>query len=269
MQDACVSGNRQNLTAGSEFMGVESILGQAELNAASKQSQNKVQNDKEMFLKLLVAQLSHQDPLNPVEDKEFVAQLAQFTQLEELQKINEGVESVVKVSEKAQFNNAVSLMGTTVVAEGGVLIKGKMEVPKYDKDGKVVVDSDNKPVMETKVGASDVYYRSDYDTASTTVTIVDAAGKIVYSAGLGPSVGGVTNKFTWDGRDPNGNEVKDGAYSISFTGSDQDGKGRLFTTEIAGTVYAVESVDGKYMLHLTDGRTVNYATVGMVGISKT
>lgn len=44
--------------------------------------------DKDAFLKLLVTQLSHQDPLNPVEDKEFIAQMAQFSTLEAVQNLD-------------------------------------------------------------------------------------------------------------------------------------------------------------------------------------
>lgn len=47
--------------------------------------------DKNMFLKLLVTQLSNQDPLNPIEDREFIAQMAQFSSLEQMQQINEKI----------------------------------------------------------------------------------------------------------------------------------------------------------------------------------
>lgn len=50
--------------------------------------------DKEAFLKLLVTQLANQNPLNPVEDKEFIAQLAQFSSLEQMQNLNKNLISM-------------------------------------------------------------------------------------------------------------------------------------------------------------------------------
>ncbi|GAW92922.1 flagellar hook capping FlgD N-terminal domain-containing protein [Calderihabitans maritimus] len=55
---------------------------------------------KEEFLQLLVTRLRYQDPLNPTEDKEFVAQLAQFSSLEELQNLRQEISEYNKKLEK-------------------------------------------------------------------------------------------------------------------------------------------------------------------------
>jgi flagellar basal-body rod modification protein FlgD len=65
--------------------------------------------DKNAFLNLLVTQLQNQDPLNPVEDKEFIAQMAQFSSLEQLQQLNQkfdsNLESLSKIKESIDEQN--------------------------------------------------------------------------------------------------------------------------------------------------------------------
>ena len=54
------------------------------------------------FLKLLVTQLQHQDPMNPIENQDFIAQTAQFTQLEQLSKLVDLMEQSVSLQKAAQ-----------------------------------------------------------------------------------------------------------------------------------------------------------------------
>ena len=74
----------------------------------SNKSQDLGQAD---FLKLLVAQLRYQDPMNPMEDKEFIAQMAQFNALEEMRGLNK---SFAAMSDFNQLTQASSLLGKTV-----------------------------------------------------------------------------------------------------------------------------------------------------------
>ena len=74
----------------------------AEENFANgtKSARNDANDMKTQFLTLLVAQLKNQDPMNPVENQDFVAQLAQFSSLEQLITINESVEKLTGSSSK-------------------------------------------------------------------------------------------------------------------------------------------------------------------------
>jgi flagellar basal-body rod modification protein FlgD len=79
-----------------DMSGIESILpGTTAANAAgSSNPTNKVQDQKNQFLQLLVAQLKGQNPLDPLDGTQFVSQLAQFSSLEELTSIHAVLKNV-------------------------------------------------------------------------------------------------------------------------------------------------------------------------------
>lgn len=65
------------------------------------------------FLKLLLTQLQNQDPLKPVEDKDFIAQTAQFSQLDQMSKLVSLMEKSVSLQEAAQGKGATETKATT------------------------------------------------------------------------------------------------------------------------------------------------------------
>ena len=73
---------------------------------------------KDEFLKMLVAQLKHQDPMNPMDGTAFTAQLAQFSSLEQLQNINTQLTSFTKQQQSLGNAQAVNLIGREVLAKG-------------------------------------------------------------------------------------------------------------------------------------------------------
>lgn len=101
--------------------------------------------DKMDFLKLLIAQLRHQDPLKPLADTEFIAQLAQFNSLEQMMNLNQSFE---KAQKWQMLTQSTSLIGKSVAAidtETGESIQGLVikvdmtdEGPELDVDGKRV-----------------------------------------------------------------------------------------------------------------------------------
>jgi flagellar basal-body rod modification protein FlgD len=81
--------------------------------------------DKNDFLKILITQLSHQDPTQPMDDKAFIAQMAQFSSLEQMTNMSEGMSKVANLIAKSQ---AVSLLGSAVdVSNGGETVSGVVD----------------------------------------------------------------------------------------------------------------------------------------------
>ncbi|WP_228617387.1 flagellar hook capping FlgD N-terminal domain-containing protein [Exiguobacterium sp.] len=72
------------------------------------------QYDKNMFLKLLLAQLANQDPMSPMEDREFIAQMAQFSSLEQMQTISKQLDSVLVDRHMSSISEFSNMIGKTI-----------------------------------------------------------------------------------------------------------------------------------------------------------
>ncbi len=102
--------------------------------------------DKDAFLKLLIAELSNQDPMNPMDDREFIAQMAQFSTLEQMTNMTKALEGV---SSMEQFS-AVSYVGKKVAFRQ----TGDDGVPKPVAAQVLAVwfDPKNGVILETDLG---------------------------------------------------------------------------------------------------------------------
>jgi flagellar basal-body rod modification protein FlgD len=81
--------------------------------------------DKDDFLKILVTQLQHQDPTAPLEDKEFIAQMAQFSSLEQMTNMSQGFQ---KLSGLLASSEAAGVLGKTVeLHDGDNLVRGVVD----------------------------------------------------------------------------------------------------------------------------------------------
>ena len=104
---------------------------------------------KDDFLKLLVTQLQHQDPLNPMDDMQFMQQMAQFSTLEQI--TNVGTE-IHRLSFAGQVSQGVGLIGRTVTYEDAEksLVTGTAE--RVDMDGgKITVIVDGQQVKPDSI----------------------------------------------------------------------------------------------------------------------
>lgn len=193
---------------------------------------------KDAFLKLLVTQLSHQDPLNPMDDKDMTAQLAQFSSLEQLTNINTGIESLNTTMTQNQLTNAVSYIGKSVKASGYTLSK---------EDGAV----------------SSLYYSLGETVTDAAINIYDSDGTLIRSVGIGTKNSG-NYEYGWDGLDSSGEEVADGLYSVAITAYNTSGKQVMVQTQVSGIVSGVTTSNGATYLNLKDGRTVALTNVSQI-----
>ncbi|MFW5735405.1 MAG: flagellar hook assembly protein FlgD [Oceanidesulfovibrio sp.] len=191
--------------------------------------------DKEDFLTLLVTQLQHQDPLNPMDDTQFTSQLAEFSSLEQLTNINKGVESLNGGSEREEMVTAVNFIGKEVRAAGDV-------------------------VGKTDNGVSTLYFDLDEAIATGFVNIFDEAGGIVNTISLGAMQSG-NFEITWDGNDYDGNPAPNGVYYVSMACEDHNGQPVLVDTDVSGKVVGVQKEDGLFYLRLQDGRMVEFTSI--------
>lgn len=95
---------------------------------------------KDEFLQLLVTELRHQDPTNPMKDREFIAQMAQFSSLEQMLNMNKGMEQLVS---SVSFQSSFNLLGKNVE----VAVEG----PEQTTYKKGVVQSVSKKAGENMV----------------------------------------------------------------------------------------------------------------------
>lgn len=185
---------------------------------------------KEMFLKLLVTQLKHQDPLNPMSDKESVAQMAQLAQLEQVTNIGKGITNVLKAMSAQQAVGASTYIGKSVQAAGnGITIKS------------------GKPTT--------VEYRLGANASKVMAHIYDKDGKIVRSVKLGALSKG-THKLDWDGKSTGGKTLADGQYTVRLVAEDKNGQPLTVPTTVEGKVNGVTVDQGTVVLMLADGRKV-------------
>ncbi len=81
--------------------------------------------DKDDFMKILITQLSHQDPTKPMEDKEFIAQMAQFSSLEQMTNMNQ---QFTAMAERLNSSQAFNVLGKDVELNfAGQTVSGKVD----------------------------------------------------------------------------------------------------------------------------------------------
>lgn len=151
------------------------------------------------FLTLLTTQLQNQDPTSPMDSNQFTQQLVMYSQVEQQIDTNSKLDSLIGLSNSQSTNLAMSYLGKNVVLSDGT---GQL----YN-------------------GNAEWTYGLTGPAKSTTLTVTDANGKVVYSktAAATDNVAG-THTFKWDGTTSSGDTAGDGLYTLTVSALDQEGK---------------------------------------------
>jgi flagellar basal-body rod modification protein FlgD len=219
-------------------MGLDNIL--ASQSAADTTSKNavkdKISQEKNMFLTLLVKQLQYQDPLDPVKNTEFTAQLAQFSQLETMTDMKDSMDKMSTLQTSVNNTQALSFIGKQVDAKGNTIqFSGQptnLSITLGDRAAQVKV----------------ILYNSDGSPVRSMVTKNAQKGDIVCA---------------WDGKGDNGETVSNGKYYYTIEATGYDGNAVTTTSYAKGLVTGVRYDGGDIYLEIGD-KEVSLADVNKI-----
>jgi len=187
---------------------------------------------KEDFLRLLITQLHYQDPLTPLKNEEFIAQLAQFSALEQMRNLN----SALKESLQADMLLNQSINNSLVTTLIGKRVKAMSDTVHYD--------GENPPVLN---------YELRERAKEVRIEIYNPSGTLVRRVILGPQEAG-ENNFQWDGKDAFGNPLPEGEYTYKIDAIDLDDSPVKVLTYTVGRITGVRYEEGRAILLLGDQR---------------
>jgi len=189
---------------------------------------------KDEFLNLLVTQLQHQDPLNPMDSTAFTAQLAEFSALEQLHNVNSNLETLQTSQVSVENSQAVAYIGKQIMASGDTVQMA---------DGQ----------------ADDIHFTLGNDAEALYINIYSASGQYIKGFEGGGLPAG-NHAVPWDGTDNNGNTTSDGIYSFEVLAVDHANQMVPVGTYTTGLVRGVNFQNGVAYL-LTDTQEVPLSSV--------
>lgn len=178
----------------------------------------------EVFIQLMMTQMQHQDPLEPMENQEFLSQLAQLTSVEQLRSANSNLEILQLYQSSINNAQSVSFLGKNIKAAGDSF--------QFEDDGSV-----------------DLSYRLGSDAAQVKITIFDGEGNAVRVIDAGNLDKG-EHEVEWDGRNDDGSPLPAGEYTYAVSAKDGDGNTVSTLTFISGLVDGVTFEGGIPLLHV-------------------
>jgi flagellar basal-body rod modification protein FlgD len=181
-------------------------------SATSPDAMKQLSGNFSTFLTLLTTQLKNQDPTSPMDSNAFTQQLVMYSQVEQQIDTNSNLKTLIG-------------QGTSNAAAVTTGYLGK----------KVSILNGNAALTN---GAASWTYNLDAAAATNQLSVTDSKGKLVYT-GAGETTAG-NHTFAWNGKDNNGNQLADGAYTLNVAATGGAGGAVTSSVASAGTVTQID-----------------------------
>ncbi len=177
---------------------------------------------KDEFLKLFITQLKNQDPLEPMDNTQFIAQLSEFSQLEQLWNVNENLSANGNLTQSVHNALMTNMIGKQVkVASNTIRWTG-----------------DSVPEIQYQMPQS----------GDVAIEIVNETGTLVYRNQMTQEAG--AQAFEWKGLDANGNELPWGDYTAYVTHTDMTGQNTILSPYLDGRITGLQFENGNPVLYM-------------------
>jgi flagellar basal-body rod modification protein FlgD len=203
--------------------------------AADKKTSGKQELGQEQFLKLLTTQMTHQDPNKPMENGDFLAQMAQFSTVEGIGDLNDSFSSFANSLSSGQALQAASLVGQSVLVPSDRAIMSLTD----GLSGEIILNEDSEDLR---------------------LTYLDSNGMPVKTVMLGDQQAGNV-AFNWDGLLDDGTFTDPGVYQVRAEAT-IDGNNTVLQTFVNAKV---ESVD---LSQSSEGIQLSLAGLNNVGFNQ-
>ena len=188
------------------------------------------------FLTLLTTQLQNQNPLDPLDTNQFTQQLVQFAGVEQQLKTNDSLATLVSLQQTMQATQALQFVGKTAIV-----------------DGNVTAMSSSKATWELNVPS----------TSTVNINITNSTGQTVFTGQYSANAGD-NQPFSWDGKGNDGTQYPDGLYKLTATAQDSTGNTVAISTQVGGTVTAVDLTQSPPMLSI-NGQSYTMSQIKAIG----
>jgi len=196
-------------------MAIQGVGSNNGTNTAVKSAESSLGKDE--FMRLLITKLQHQDPLNPTSDEAFIADLAQFSSLEEMENMNQGLSNLALLQSNSTNTSMVNYIGKTAVLAGDTInLENNFstinyELPSNAEQVNISIYSENGQLIKT-IDASNVQ-----------------AGE---------------NSLIWNGQNGQNLDMPEGRYKVKITAIDKNGNSIPTIPRMTGKVTGVTYENG-------------------------